>query len=93
MQNFAKDEFVPLSRPYYLLSQYVISIAPAFCVINMALEGSFVKTEVFTTKHHGRLQNPRSLLLRDIRNTICTIEDSVRGDERVIRGEGILRRA
>ena len=58
------------------LSQDVVLVAPAFCVIEMTLEGSLVESKVIT-KHYGHLQYSRSPLLRDIDNSSRTLGDKV----------------
>ena len=59
-----------------LLSQDVVSVAPAFCVIETTLEGSLVESKILT-KHYGHLQHPRSPLLGDIDDSFRTLEDRV----------------
>ena len=71
MQYFAEDELVPLACSHNLPSLYVISVAPAFGVIDMTLESSLVESDVPIAEHHSRLQNPGSFYLRDIAITNC----------------------
>lgn len=78
-QSFASDEPFPLARlrcPYNLLSQYVFSVAPAFCVIDKTLEGSLIESELVATQN-GHLQNSRSPLLGDIGGSVDILGDRV----------------
>lgn len=75
MQDFAEDKFVPLACSHNLPSQYVISVAPAFRMVDMALEGSLIESGVLISEHHGRLQDPRPLLLGDIAGMIFGVGD------------------
>lgn len=79
MQNLAEDEFVPLACSHNFASEYVIFVAPAFRVIDMTLQGFLIQSGVFIAEHHGRLQNPGSLLLRGMAGTIGILGDKVCG--------------
>ena len=75
--KLCSGKLLPVARPwcpYDLLSQYVVLVAPAFCVIDMTLEACLVVSEVMS-EHHDHLQESRPVLLRDIRGSVGILGD------------------